>query len=124
MDTDRFSTLLYGLEEAADYLTVTPTTLTAWAYGYERRPTGARGASARPIITAVRQERPGDLAVPFIGLAEADVLAAFRHAGVLSAADRSRGGRLRAADPPAPLPRRGRARQSRPRLVPHAAVRQ
>jgi uncharacterized protein (DUF433 family) len=37
---------------------------------------------AQPIVTAVRTERPGDPAIPFIGLAEAYALAAFRHAGV------------------------------------------
>jgi hypothetical protein len=42
----------------------------------------ARNATAPPIVTAVRPERPGDPAVPFIGLAEAYALAAFRHAGV------------------------------------------
>jgi hypothetical protein len=79
---DRFGTLLYGIGEAAGYLAVPPSTLTTWAYGYERRRAGARNATAPPIVTAVRPERPGDPAVPFIGLAEAYALAAFRHAGV------------------------------------------
>lgn len=82
MGVDRFGTLLYGIGEAAGYLAVPPSTLTKWAYGYEQRTHGggiARGAS---IITAVRPERPKDPAMPFIGLAEAYALAAFRHAGV------------------------------------------
>jgi uncharacterized protein (DUF433 family) len=82
MGVDRFGTLLYGIGEAAGYLAVPPSTLTTWAYGYERRRAGARDASGRPAVTAVRPERPGDPAVPFIGLAEAYALAAFRHAGV------------------------------------------
>ena len=82
MGVDRFGTLLYGIGEAAGYLAVPPSTLTTWAYGYERRRAGARNATAPPIVTAVRPERPGDPAVPFIGLAEAYALAAFRHAGV------------------------------------------
>jgi hypothetical protein len=82
MGVDRFGTLLYGIGEATGYLAVTASTLTTWAYGYERRRAGARDASARPIVTAVRPERLGDPAVPFIGLAEAYALAAFRHAGV------------------------------------------
>ena len=83
MGVDRFATLLYGIGEAAGYLSVPPSTLTTWAYGYERR----RGEDllpfrAEPIITAVRPEYYGDPAVPFIGLAEAYTLAAFRNAGV------------------------------------------
>lgn len=82
MSVDRFATLLYGIGEAAGYLAIPPSTLTTWAYGYERRQAGARNASAKPIVTAVRPERAGDPAMPFIGLAEAYALAAFRHAGV------------------------------------------
>jgi uncharacterized protein (DUF433 family) len=81
MSVDRFATLLYGIGEAAGYLAVPPSTLTTWAYGYERR-SGTRNASAKPIVTAVRPERAGDPAIPFIGLAEGYALAAFRHAGV------------------------------------------
>lgn len=81
MSVDRFATLLYGIGEAAGYLSVPLSTLTTWAYGYERR-AGVRDFKAKPIITAVRPQRPGDPAVPFIGLAEAYALAAFRSAGV------------------------------------------
>jgi hypothetical protein len=42
----------------------------------------AEDDGAEPIITAVRPQRPGDPAVPFIGLAEAYALTAFRSAGV------------------------------------------
>jgi uncharacterized protein (DUF433 family) len=82
MSVDRFATLLYGIGEAAGYLAIPPSTLTTWAYGYERRRAGAPNASAKPIVTAIRPERAGDPAMPFIGLAEAYALAAFRHAGV------------------------------------------
>jgi uncharacterized protein (DUF433 family) len=82
MGVDRFGTLLYGIGEAAGYLAIPPSTLTTWAYGYERQRAGTRAAAAMPMITAVRPGRPGDAAVPFIGLAEAYALAAFRHAGV------------------------------------------
>jgi uncharacterized protein (DUF433 family) len=82
MHVDRFGTLLYGIGEAAGYLAIPPSTLTTWAYGYERRLAGTGNASARPIVTAVRPERTGGPAVPFIGLAEAYALAAFRRAGV------------------------------------------
>lgn len=79
---DRFATLLYGIGEAAGYLSVPPSTLTSWAYGYERRRPGTRIFRAEPIITAVSPQRAGDPAMPFIGLAEAYALAAFRKAGV------------------------------------------
>jgi uncharacterized protein (DUF433 family) len=79
---DRFGTLLYGIGEAARYLAVPPSTLTSWAFGYERLRPGDGVVRARPVITAVRPERRDEPAVPFIGLAEAYALAAFRHAGV------------------------------------------
>jgi uncharacterized protein (DUF433 family) len=82
VSVDRFGTLLYGIGEAAGYLAVPPSTLTNWAYGYERRRAGARGPEAKPIITAVRPHQRDAPAVPFIGLAEAYALAAFRSAGV------------------------------------------
>jgi uncharacterized protein (DUF433 family) len=82
VSVDRFATLLYGIGEAAGYLSVPPSTLTTWAYGYERRRAGARALAAKPIITAVRPEYRDAPAVPFIGLAEAYALAAFRNAGV------------------------------------------
>lgn len=81
MSVDRFKTPLYGLGEAAGYLAVPPSTLTTWAYGYERRRAGDGVVVARPVITAVRPRRH-EAAVPFIGLAEAYALAAFRQAGV------------------------------------------
>jgi hypothetical protein len=82
MGVDRFATLLYGIGEAARYLAVPPTTLTTWAYGYQRhRPSGGM-ITAEPVITATRPLRRHDPAMPFIGLAEAYALAAFRHAGV------------------------------------------
>jgi uncharacterized protein (DUF433 family) len=83
VSVDRFATLLYGIGEAAGYLSVPPSTLTTWAYGYERRRgSGARVFRAEPVITAEHPARAGDPAVPFIGLAEAYALAAFRKAGI------------------------------------------
>ena len=82
MSVDRFSTLLYGIGEAAGYLAVPRSTLATWAYGYERRRPGTSVFRADPVITAVRPERPDEPAVPFIGLAEAYALTAFRKAGV------------------------------------------
>ena len=82
MSVDRFSTPLYGIGEAAAYLDVPSSTLATWAYGYERRGPGAGIVAASPVITARRPAHRHEAAVPFIGLAEAYALTAFRQAGV------------------------------------------
>jgi uncharacterized protein (DUF433 family) len=82
VSVDRFVTPLYGIGEAAGYLAVPPSTLATWAYGYERRRAGDGVIVGRPVITAIRPARRHEAAVPFIGLAEAYALAAFRKAGV------------------------------------------
>ena len=82
MSVDRFETPLYGIGEAAGYLAVPPSTLTSWAYGYERRGADAGVVRGKPIITAIRHARRHEAVMPFIGLAEAYSLAAFREARV------------------------------------------
>lgn len=59
---------------------VKPDTFRTWAYGYERRFPDRTGVHQPPVITAVKADR--GLGVPFVGLAEAMVLAAFRQAGL------------------------------------------
>ncbi len=79
--TDRFSTPLYTVSEAARYLLVSPSTLGTWADGYVRgRPD--RPIQGAPVVTALPRTRPGYPRLPFVGLAEAYVLNAFRKAGV------------------------------------------
>jgi uncharacterized protein (DUF433 family) len=73
---------LYTLTEAAKYLVVPRATLATWADGYERRPAASSVVKGEPIITALAQGRPGYARLPFIGVAEAYVLNAFRRAGV------------------------------------------
>ncbi|MFG3441542.1 DUF433 domain-containing protein [Nonomuraea sp. NPDC047897] len=82
MAIDRFTTPLYGIAEAAGYLAIPASTFTNWAFGYQRRQPGGRAIRAKPVITAIRAERPNEASVPFIGLAEGYALAAFRQAGV------------------------------------------
>lgn len=82
MTIDRFTTPLYGIAEAAGYLGVPPSTLTTWAFGYQRRQRDGHTVQARPVITALRPPRPAEASLPFIGLAEGYALAAFRRAGV------------------------------------------
>jgi uncharacterized protein (DUF433 family) len=80
MTVNRFETLLYGIGEAAGYLSIPPTTLRNWVYSPARHAEGGRASS--PVVTAARPERRDQPSMPFIGLAEAYVLAAFRKAGV------------------------------------------
>lgn len=81
----RFDVPLYTVAEAARYVRVPASTYGTWAKGYERdlpdRRGGRRHVSGQPVITALPAQ-PGHLAIPFIGLAESMVLAAFRRTGV------------------------------------------
>ena len=85
MQDDRFTVPLYTLTEASTYLRVPRATLTTWADGYEqhRRDRAiARTVRGAPIITAVDAIHRGHARLPFVGIAEAYVLNAFRRAGV------------------------------------------
>jgi len=77
----RFTEPLYTVAEAARFVAVPRSTLGTWSKGYLRRPTGRPAVQGRPIITSVPAE-PGYPTIPFGGLAEAMVLAAFRQSGV------------------------------------------
>jgi uncharacterized protein (DUF433 family) len=77
----RFSVPLYTVGEAAQFLGVPSSTFSTWAWGYVRRPVGRAEVRGESIVTSVQAER-GFPAIPFIGLAEGMVLAAFRRAGV------------------------------------------
>lgn len=77
----RFEEPLYTVTEAAAYLRVPRTTFETWAHGYTRRREGRRTTKALPIVTSVRAARRNP-EIPFIGLAEGMVLAAFRSSGM------------------------------------------
>jgi len=77
----RFTVPLYTAAEAARFLGVPSSTFSTWAKGYTRRPPGRAEVAGAPILTSVAAER-GFPTVPFVGLAEGMVLAAFRKAGV------------------------------------------
>lgn len=77
----RFDVPLYTVAEAARYLGVPPSTFTTWAQGYTRTPRGRRVVRAGAVLTSVPAP-PRHPKVPFIGLAEGMVAAAFREAGV------------------------------------------
>lgn len=83
----RFSVPLYSGAEAARYLGVPESTFRGWGRGYVRRlPSGVESVAA-PVVTFAPAADAADAAnaaavVPFVGLAEGLVLAAFRRAGV------------------------------------------
>jgi uncharacterized protein (DUF433 family) len=79
--TGRFETPLYTTAEAARFVGVPTSTFATWAKGYVRQPPARRAVIGTPVVTSFTAER-GYPSIPFVGLAEAMVLAAFRHSGV------------------------------------------
>lgn len=77
----RFDVPLYSVADAARHIDVPRTTFDTWVRGYERRPKGRSAHGGAAIVTALPAPR-GEPRIPFIGLAEGFVLAAFREAGV------------------------------------------
>ncbi len=82
VDDLRFTVALYTLTDGSRHLVVPRSTLETWANGYERRPKARRLVKRQPIIAALPPARRGAATLPFIGIAEAYVLNAFRRAGV------------------------------------------
>lgn len=80
-DALRFETPLYTVAEAARFLDVPVSTFSTWARGYEAHPKGRPAVKSGPILTAARTPRRHP-EVPFVGLVEGMVAAAFRRAGV------------------------------------------
>ena len=78
----RFDVALYTVADAARIVDVHPSTLATWAKGYTRRPSSGQPVVGPPIITATVADRRGEPTIPFVGLAEALVLAAVRRSGV------------------------------------------
>lgn len=77
----RFDIPLYTVAEAARFLGVPTSTFVTWAKGYVRRPPRRPPVIGAPVVTSSVAER-GYPSIPFVGLAEAMVLAAFRRGGV------------------------------------------
>lgn len=85
LEVDRFTVPLYTLGEASTYLRVPRATLSTWTDGYEQRrpePRRLRVVRGEPIVTAFEAQAYGHARLPFVGIAEAYVLSAFRRAGV------------------------------------------
>lgn len=75
----RFTKPLYTVTEAAEYLGVPRATFDTWVRGYVRRPAGRKPVKGDALLTSIPG---GRLTVPFVGLAEGMVLAAFRETGI------------------------------------------
>ena len=82
LDDPRFDVPLYTLAEAARILEVPSSTLSTWAKGYLRRFPGRPAVTAEPVITWLEPRSTGAPSIPFVGLAEAYVVAAVRRSGV------------------------------------------
>lgn len=81
-DDFRFTVPLYTMGEAARMVDVPPTTLASWAKGYVRRFADRADVIGKPVITCLPSRRHQEPSLPFVGLAEAVVLAAARKSGV------------------------------------------
>lgn len=78
-EDSRFTKPLYTVTEASSYVGVPRATFDTWVHGYVRRPTGRKVVRGEPLLTSITGQR---LTIPFIGLAEGMVLAAFRETGL------------------------------------------
>lgn len=80
VDDPRFNVPLYTGPEAASYLRVPRSTFETWVHGYVRR-VGAVEVRYESVVTSSPQSgRQAE--IPFIGLVEGMVVAAFRRTGV------------------------------------------
>ena len=77
----RFTVPRYTVSEAARFLDVKAGTLSHWARGYEVHFRDRKPVKKGPIITAF-ESRGREPSIPFIGLTEGLVVAAFRRTGV------------------------------------------
>jgi uncharacterized protein (DUF433 family) len=75
----RFVKPLYTVTEASSYVGVPRSTFDTWVRGYTRHPAGRRVVRGSALLTSVPG---GRLTIPFVGLAEGMVLAAFRETGL------------------------------------------
>lgn len=82
VDTLRFETPLYTVADAARIVGVPAQTLASWAQGYVRRFDDRPPVTGKPIISYFVPDRLNEPSIPFVGLAEALVLAAMRRSGV------------------------------------------
>jgi uncharacterized protein (DUF433 family) len=76
-DDRRASIPLFTAREAARYVRVPASTMRNWVRGYEY-PRARGPAIAVPVVSSLPPDKPSRATIPFIGLAEALVVAGFR----------------------------------------------
>ena len=82
IDDPHYTMPIYHKAEAAHIIAVPAQTFRNWSVGYAyKRLDGSEVVSA-PIVTTLEPARPHGVSVPFVGLAEAYVVAAFTKAGL------------------------------------------
>ena len=82
VDPIRMLNPLYTIAEAARIVDVPVSTMTSWARGYRRSSAGRPDVVGEPIVTWIEPKDRGWPSIPFIGAAEALVVAAVRRRGV------------------------------------------
>lgn len=82
IDDAHYTTPLYHKTEAAHIIAVPAQTFRDWAVGYARKRLDGSQVVSAPIVTTLEPARPQGVSVPFVGLAEAYIVAAFTKAGV------------------------------------------
>jgi len=82
IDDPHYTTPLYRKAEAARIIAVPAQTFRDWAVGYARKRLDGSQVVSAPIVTTLEPARPRGVSVPFVGLAEAYVVAAFTKAGL------------------------------------------
>lgn len=73
---------LYTVTEAAQIVDIPASTMGTWVKGYRRRSRPGRPVIGEPIVSSLKAESRGMPSIPFIGAAEALVVAAVRRRGV------------------------------------------
>ncbi len=82
LDPIRFSLPLYSVVDVAWIVGAPTSTIRTWAKGYTRHFRDRASVSGEPVISQVAAAGHREPSIPFVGLAEALVLAAFRKSGV------------------------------------------
>ena len=80
LEKEIYTTPLYSQAEAAWIIGIPSNTFRNWAHGYAYKTTTEKIVSKDPLVTLAPEHNR--MRVPFLGLAEAYVLDALRHAGI------------------------------------------
>ncbi|WP_146778860.1 DUF433 domain-containing protein [Actinomadura craniellae] len=82
LEDPHYSLPLYQKTQAARIINVAPQTFRNWAVGRTYKRLGGEVATSAPIVTTIESSSARHPSVPFVGLAEAYIVAAFTKAGL------------------------------------------